>query len=256
MSGLGIASNRRDISKRSNGNTMFTISLLVIFLIVLAGPFLNKKIESNLEAFLFIDGGRQRDCIERLECRRDPRRFPCADQYHARGARCRYLFHYLRKYIDHAMRRVLITVPLGVIVCTGIIVLGLVSSIISAIIAALLLVEFITVLPLHRHAEINLTIIACFAIGLGAALTPLGEPLSTIVVSKLGGAPYHADFFYLAKLLGFYLVPAVILFGIASIFWFRKAPEDTEQTLRAEEDEDKLSEVFIVPPKFISLSWR
>jgi predicted cation transporter len=98
------------------------------------------------------------------------------------------------------MRRVLITVPLPAVVCLGIVTLGLISSVISAIIAALLLVEFITVLPLHRHAEVNLTIITCFAIGLGAALTPLGEPLSTIVVSKLSGGPYHATFYYLSRI--------------------------------------------------------
>jgi predicted cation transporter len=116
---------------------------------------------------------------------------------------------------------------------------------ISAIIAALLLVEFITVLPLHRHAEINLTIIACFAIGLGAALTPLGEPLSTIVVSKLSGAPYHAGFSYLAVLLGPYVVPAVFVLGAAAIFLVRQALEDTDESLAAEEEEEKLSEVFV-----------
>ena len=67
------------------------------------------------------------------------------------------------------MLRVLITLPLRVVVCSGIVILGLLSSLISAIIAALLLVEFITVLRLHRHAEVHLTIIACFAIGLGDA---------------------------------------------------------------------------------------
>jgi predicted cation transporter len=155
------------------------------------------------------------------------------------------LFHYLRQYLDHLMRRVLVTVPLAVIVCAGIVILGLLSSVISAIIAALLLVEFITILPLHRHAEINLTIIACFAIGLGAALTPLGEPLSTIVVPKLSGAPYHASFLYLAKLLGPYVVPAVILLGIAAIFLVHELPEDTEASLAAAEDGDNLGEVFI-----------
>ena len=124
-------------------------------------------------------------------------------------------------------------------------ILGLVSSIISAIIAALLLVEFITVLPLHRHAEVNLTIIACFAIGLGAALTPLGEPLSTIVVSKLSGEPYHATFGYLAKLLAPYVVPAVIALGIIGIFLVRQTRDDTEASLAAEEEEEKLSEVFM-----------
>jgi predicted cation transporter len=117
--------------------------------------------------------------------------------------------------------------------------------VISAIIAALLLVEFITILPLHRQAEINLTIIACFAIGLGAALTPLGEPLSTIVISKLSGAPYHAGFGYLAKLLACYVVPAVILLGVAAIFLVHQAPQDNEESLAAEAEEEKLSEVFI-----------
>ena len=138
------------------------------------------------------------------------------------------------------MRRVLITVPLSVIVCSGIVVLGLASSMISAIIAALLLVEFITVLPLHRHAEVNLTIIACFAIGLGAALTPLGEPLSTIAISKLSGAPYHADFFYLAKLLAFYVVPASSCSVSWPSFLFTKRPKTQRNHLAAEEEEERL----------------
>ena len=53
-----------------------------------------------------------------------------------------------------------------------IIVLGLVSSIISAILAAIILVEIINALPIVQQAKIEITIIACFAIGLGAGLTP------------------------------------------------------------------------------------
>ena len=116
---------------------------------------------------------------------------------------------------------------------------------ISAIIAALLLVEFITVLPLHRHAEVNLTIVACFAIGLGAALTPLGEPLSTIATSKLSGEPYHAHFFYLAKLLSFYVIPSVVILGVGAIFLVHESPADTDASLAAEPQEEKLSAVFI-----------
>src|SRR6185503_6009248 len=224
----GIVFNRRDISKLSSVNTMLTIALSFIFLIVLVGPFLNKKIESNLEAFLFVMGIVSATVSSAWSAEVIHEGFIAPINITLAVLGAGVLFHYLRKYIDHAMRRVLITVPLSVIVCTVIIVLGLASSIISAIIAALLLVEFITVLPLHRHAEINLTIIACFAIGFGAALTPLGEPLSTIAVSKLGGEPYHAGFFYLAKLLGLYIVPAVIILGIAGIFLIQEAPEDTD----------------------------
>jgi predicted cation transporter len=226
-------------------NPMLMIGLSLIFVIVLVGPFLNKKVESNLEAFLFAMGLVSATLSNAWSAEVIHEGFvaPISITLAVLGAGV--LFHYLRQYLDHLMRRVLVTVPLAVIVCAGIVILGLLSSVISAIIAALLLVEFITILPLHRHAEINLTIIACFAISLGAALTPLGEPLSTIVISKLSGAPYHAGFLYLAKLLGPYVVPTVILLGVAAIFLVHEAPEDTEASLAAEEAEEKLSEVFV-----------
>ena len=53
----------------------------------------------------------------------------------------------------------------------------------------------------------------CFAIGLGAILTPIGEPLATIVISKLSGEPHHATFFYLLKLIGYLIVPGVAFFS-------------------------------------------
>jgi predicted cation transporter len=224
---------------------MLMIGLSLIFFVVLVGPFLNKKVEANLEAFLFAMGIVSATLSNAWSAEVIHEGFvaPISITLAVLGAGV--LFHFLRKYLDHLMRRVLVTVPLAVIVCAGIIFLGIFSSVISAIIAALLLVELITILPLHRQAEINLTIIACFAIGLGAALTPLGEPLSTIVVSKLSGPPFHAHFFYLAKLLAYYVVPVVILLGVAAIFLVHEAPEDTGQTLAAAEEEEKLSEVFV-----------
>ena len=127
------------------------------------------------------------------------------------------LFHYLRLRIDSALRNIFLRLPLGSVISLGIIV-GILSSVISAIIAALILVEFITVLRLHRRAEIHLTIIACFAIGLGAALTPLGEPSITIVVSKLSGEPHRATFFYLAHMLGLFTIASIIVCGLLGIF--------------------------------------
>ena len=224
---------------------MILIGLCLIFVVVLIGPFLNKKIEANLEAFLFIMGAISASLSNAWSAEVIQEGFVAPINITLAVLAAGVLFHYLRRYIDHAMRRILITVPLGAIVCAGIIILGLLSSIISAIIAALLLVELITVLPLHRHAEINLTIIACFAIGLGAALTPLGEPLSTIVVSKLSGPPYHATFYYLFNLLASSVIPAVVVLGIIGIFLVVEKPEDTGESLAAEEEKEKLSEVFV-----------
>jgi len=226
-------------------STMVLSGLSAIFVGVLVGPFLNKKVEANLEAFLFIMGVVSATVSDAWSVELIHEGLVAPIEITAAVLGAGVLFHYLRKYIDHAMRRMLITVPLSLIISSGIIILGLLSSLISAIIAALLLVELITVLPLHRHAEVNLTVIACFAIGLGAALTPLGEPLSTIVVSKLSGAPYHADFFYLFKLLALYVVPSVVVLGVVGIFFVRQKPEDSEESLAAEEQEEKLSEVFV-----------
>ena len=227
-----------------DSNTL-AIGLSLIFSIVLFGPFLNKTIEGHLEAFLFVMGVISATLSQAWssEVIHEGLIAPINITLAVLGAGV--LFHYLRSFIDHWMRRVLITVPLPAVVCFGIVILGLISSVISAIIAALLLVEFITVLPLHRHAETNLTIIACFAIGLGAALTPLGEPLSTIVVSKLSGAPYHATFYYLLKLLALYVIPAVVVLGIGGIFLVHESADDTEASLAAEPHEEKLMEVFV-----------
>jgi predicted cation transporter len=222
-----------------------TFGLTIIFSVVLVGPFLNKWIESNLEIFLFVMGAVSATLSNAWTSEVIREGFVAPINITLAVLVAGVLFHYTRRLLDRGMRRVLITVPLPAIVCAGIVILGLLSSIISAIIAALLLVELITVLPLHRHAEVNLTIIACFAIGLGAALTPLGEPLSTIVVSKLSGEPYHASFGYLAELLAPYVVPAVIALGIIGIFLVRQVMDDTEASLAAEEEEEKLSEVFM-----------
>ncbi|MDP2953321.1 MAG: DUF1646 family protein, partial [Chloroflexota bacterium] len=110
---------------------------------------------------------------------------------------------------------------------------------------ALVLVEIVTALRLERRTEVSLTVIACFSIGLGAALTPIGEPLSTIAISKLGGEPYHAGFFYLVDLLGPYIVPGVLALGVGSLFllgrlqWGERGLED-----RARERQG-LRQVFI-----------
>ncbi len=220
------------------------VALCLIFIAVLAGPFLNAAIESHLELFLLLMGVMSATVSGawNAELIYEGLSAPISITLAVLGAGL--VFHYLRNTIDRGIRRVLITVPLSALICMGIIILGLLSSVISAIIAALLLVEFITVLPLHRQAEVNLTIVACFAIGLGAALTPLGEPLTTIVVSKLSGPPYHAGFYYLFKLLGLYIVPAVMVMGVGGMLFVREIADDTEVGLSAEPHEETLFEVF------------
>lgn len=132
------------------------------------------------------------------------------------------LFRWFRTPIEKGVLSVSRAMPYRLFIALLVIVLGLISSVITAIIAAIILVAVVGVLKMDRKSEIRLVVLACFAIGMGAALTPLGEPLSTIVVSKL-----DEDFFYLLKLIGIYIVPGVIVFALLAAFMV-KGRNDTE----------------------------
>src|SRR5699024_10005690 len=92
-----------------------------------------------------------------------------------------------------------------------------------------ILVAVVSVLPMDRKSEIRLVVIACFAIGTGAVLTPIGEPLSTIVVSKM-----DESFFYLLKLVGEYVIPAVIIFGSLAAFFVKSGEKSDKKDAKDE----------------------
>lgn len=226
-------------------NLPLTIGLSLVFLVVLLGPFLNKVIEGNLEAFLFVMGlvSATVSAVWSVGLVEEGIKAPISITLAVLAAGL--FFHFLRRQIDSAMNALLARAPLAAVILVVVVALGILSSVISAIIAALVLVEFVSVLRLHRRAEVNLTVIACFAIGLGATLTPLGEPLATIAISKLSGAPYGAGFFYLAELLALYIIPAVMVMGLMGMILVRKIAGDTEPTLGAPEEKEGIRDVFI-----------
>ena len=83
--------------------------------------------------------------------------------------------------------------------------------------------EIVNALPVVKKAKVEIAVVSCFSIGLGAGLTPLGEPLTTIVISKLSGAPYYADFMFLFDNLAIYILPAVIALGFVGVFLFNRS---------------------------------
>ncbi len=192
------------------------VGLLIILVLVLALPFLIRQVEHNLEPFLFVMGlaativsgvlGREL-IIEILE---NHFMYMITAAVLIAGL----LFKFLKNKVQDAVGAILKYIPLKVFIFLITVVLGLVSSIITAIIASLVLVEIISVLPLSRKDKVNLDIIACFSIGLGAALTPIGEPLSTIAVSKL-----NAGFWYLLDEVGIFIIPGVLAMGLFGAYY-------------------------------------
>jgi predicted cation transporter len=221
---------------------LVNIGLLIIFVLVMVLPFKVKAVECNLEAFLFTcgvaaltiagfatipgeaTGWSMKIVLEALMTPLDITRVAgipigIVQIVLIVGIAIYLLHHQMQDAITGMIERV----PLTVIVPALIIVLGLVSSIISAILAAIILAEIVNALPIGRQSKIEVTVIACFSIGLGAGLTPLGEPLSTIVIAKLAGAPYHADFMFLLQKLGIYILPTIFVLGVVGLVLFRRS---------------------------------
>ncbi|MCG3088834.1 DUF1646 family protein [Sporosarcina cyprini] len=185
------------------------ILLLIILLSVLLLPFLVPTIERNLELFLFVMGLSAAICsgvLDKgllLKAIEDPAMITIA------VVTAGFLFKWIRNPFEAGITKLMQLLPQRLFFPIIIIVLGLLSSIITAIIAAIILASITMVVNLHRKSEIRFVILACFSIGLGAVLTPIGEPLSTIATSKL-----NADFFYLFNLIGSDIILGVLIFGI------------------------------------------
>ncbi|HEX3011361.1 MAG TPA: DUF1646 family protein, partial [Syntrophomonadaceae bacterium] len=176
---------------------MALLFLILILILVLLLPFILKPVEENLELFLLlmgvsaalVSGVMNADLISKAV--KEP--IMIAAAVFAAGI----LFYLVKDKFQRSMTIILNNTSLPVMVFAVIFVLGLIPSIITAIIAAIILVELITFIPLKKEQKSVIVIIACFSIGLGATLTPVGEPLATIAISKL-----NKDFLYLWTLLG------------------------------------------------------
>lgn len=192
------------------------IGLLIILALVLVLPFVLRIVEHNLEIFLFIMGLAAVIISGELKLHLFVEILSNYFLYFITLAVLVFgiLFIVLKKKISALIDKILRHIPVGVFIMIVIIILGFLSSVITAIIAALLLVEVLNVMPIKRQQKVCLNVIACFSIGLGAVLTPVGEPLATVVVSKL-----DADFTYLFNLLGVYIIPGVIALGVLGLIY-------------------------------------
>jgi predicted cation transporter len=231
-----------------------TILLGIVFLLVLLLPFLVRRIEHELEIFLFAMGllAMVIDSMEVLlfpegaggevpvfglgivwDAVKDPVKITLAVLIAG------IAFHYLRDDVERWMERIRSRVDRRYIVFLTIVILGFISSVISAIIAALLLAEIVAHLRIARRKAVPFVVITCFSIGLGAALTPLGEPLSTIVISKL-----DESFLYLADMLWPFVVPGIILLGIYGAYVVGRQDHDRD-IAREVSHHENIKEVFV-----------
>ena len=114
--------------------------------------------------------------------------------------------------------------------------LGMTSSLVSVTVSALILAEVLKVVNLERTATVRITVFACYAIGLGAVLTPLAEPLGLSINNALSGPPHYADFFFLLKHFFWWIAPAVLLLSAAAGFSARNAGTTLQMHIREDKE--------------------
>lgn len=197
--------------------TLQTVLLSSLIAVVLFLPLTVHKVEENLEAFLFLCGAFAVTVSKMwsghlvLTALEDPIKITLAVLIAG------LLFRKFNKNIQHLTHWAVKKIGLRWTLFLIVFLLGVTSSLITAIIAALILAEVAVMLPLERKGRIKLVTFSCFSIGMGAVLTSIGEPLGTVVLSKLAGEPHNADFFFLIDHLGWYVLGGILFMsGMAS----------------------------------------
>ncbi len=209
--------------------TLTELLLAVIAAAILFGPLAVHLIERQLEVFFFVMGLIAATIAGEtgIDVFHEVVAHPIPLVAVVLGAG--FAFRFGRRYLDALIQALTNRLPVRVAVFLIVLALGFLSSVISAMVAALVLVELVSVLRLPGEAETRVTVAACFAIGLGAALTPIGEPLSTVAITIL-----QQDFWYLARLLGVWVSVGIVLSSLAAT---RFSLEPSTSTLTAREEE-------------------
>lgn len=224
------------------------VGLIVVLVLVLVLPLGVKIVENNLEIFLFIMGVLAALISQALNV--DLLVSIAQNEFIYMITAAVLVAGFVFKYVKHHVRRGVgvlvqkIHTPLFIFLL--IVVLGFLSSLVTAIIAALLLVEVVRVMPLTRQAKVRLTIVACFSIGLGAVLTPVGEPLATVVTSRL-----HGGFWYLASLLSGDILVGIVLLGVFGAVLCGRGGAKIEVDLVGESPDESVKDIVVRAAKIL-----
>lgn len=135
------------------------------------------------------------------------------------------LIYFFNRPFYHIIQAMVKRLSIRLFIFILVLVLGLISSLMSVIVCSVILAEIVAALPISRSDRIKLVVVACFAVGLGAVLTPLGEPMSTILVQRLSGPPYNAGFTWPIQHFAVYIFPACLVLAVFAAVWIgRKTP--------------------------------
>lgn len=225
-------------------NSAFVVyALIVIFILILILPVISKKIERNLELFFLMMGLTSSIVSGTLGYQILYEAILAPLMIHSiplgifqvvliAGI---FFTRYMGE-IEKAMGKLELKLGVYVIFPLLVFILGIGSSIISAVVASVIIAEVSRVLRIEVKKRNSALVVSAFSIGLGASLTPVGEPLSTILVLKLSGPPYYADFLFPFRILWVYVIPIIVIVSLISYFILRNARKSVEYVIPEKPD--------------------
>lgn len=223
---------------------MILLSLLILLVLIL--PITTKKIEENLELFLFLCGVFAVTVSKAWSIALAEEAVTAPIKIAAAVLIAGFLFKIFHSHFQFIMKKTVKLFGFKLSIFLTILMLGIFSSIITAIISALILSQIAVAIPMTRKERIRFVVLSCYAIGMGAVLTSIGEPLGTIVLSKLSGAPHYASFSFLIKHFGIYIFTGVLFSALWAVFAkHRNKHEDLKAEKEIEEDNCSNKEVVI-----------
>jgi predicted cation transporter len=215
----------------------WALGLILVVLMVLTLPFKAKWCEHNLEIFFLVMGvlavsiSRQWSVELVIDALKAPVMIgPLPIGIFQAVLIFGLLIHFFHKPFFKSVQATADKLSLPVFIFILVLFLGLVSSVVSVIVTSVILAEIAAALHLRRTDRIRLIVVACFSLGLGAVLTPMGEPLSTILVQRLSGAPYNAGFTWPIQHFSLYIIPGCLALGIFGAVWIGRKSGSTAQT--------------------------
>jgi predicted cation transporter len=212
---------------------------ILVIVVVLLGPVFVKVVERNTEIFFLLIGALTAGLMGQFDAAlvwgalTEPLSFTLAVLVFGAA------FRLLADYVDELFGTVIRILDPRILYCVLAIILGLLAPVITPVVSALIFVEAIAMLRCERSSEIAATVFACFAIGFGAGLTPLGMPGIAVVLRSL-----NADFWYLIYLVGPFVVVGVILAALPILF----LPFSSGQPLNASREKDAWRTVLFFRP--------
>jgi predicted cation transporter len=152
------------------------------------------------------------------------------------------LIYFFNRPFYSVVRAVVNKLSIRLFIFLLVLILGLISSVMSVIVTSVILAEIVAALPISRNDRVKLVVVACFAVGLGAVLTPLGEPMSTILVQRLSGAPYYAGFTWPIQHFAIFVIPACVVLAIFGAIWIGHKTSGTKAAATAEPEHHAMTQ--------------